>query len=48
MIDWCLTPIIAVFQLCRGVNKFYKLISNAIRLLEMGSGTKEKLTILYF
>jgi len=25
MIDWCLTPTLAVFQLYRGVNKFYIL-----------------------
>jgi hypothetical protein len=48
MIDWYLTPIRAVFQLYRDVNKFYKLISNSIRLLEMGSGTQDKLRILYF
>jgi hypothetical protein len=26
LIDCCLTPTLAVFQLCRGLNKFYKLI----------------------
>jgi hypothetical protein len=25
LIDWYLMPILAVFQLCRGVNKFYIL-----------------------
>jgi len=23
LIDWCLTPTLAIFQLYRGVNKFY-------------------------
>jgi len=23
MIDWCLTPTLAIFQLYRGMNKFY-------------------------
>ena len=26
LIDWCLTPTLAVFQLYRGVNKFYYLL----------------------
>ena len=25
MIDWCLTPTLAVFQLCRGMNTFYSI-----------------------
>jgi len=28
MIDWFLMPTLAVFQLYRSVNKFYKLITN--------------------
>jgi len=27
MIDWCFTPTVALFQLYRGVNKFYILDS---------------------
>jgi len=28
MIDYCLTPSLKVFQVYRGVDKFYKLISS--------------------
>jgi hypothetical protein len=34
-IDWCLTPILSIFQLYRGVNKFCLLISSFTRPLEI-------------
>ena len=33
LIDWCLTPTLAVFQLYRDVNRLYKYISTSTRLL---------------
>jgi len=35
LIDWCLMPTFAVFQLYCGMNKFYKLISSTARPLEI-------------
>jgi hypothetical protein len=35
LIDWCLTPNLAVFQLYRGANTFYKLISLTTESLEI-------------
>ena len=32
LIDWYLTPTLAVFQLHSGVNKFYKLISSQLNV----------------
>jgi len=32
MIDWSFMPTLAVFQVYRGMNKFYKLISTTTRL----------------
>jgi len=29
LIDWCLTPTLAIFQLYRGVNKFYVNLDHA-------------------
>jgi len=30
MIDWCLTPTLAIFQLYRGVNKFYYTVDQIL------------------